>query len=78
MDVKFSCRISELPNEIKSYLGDTGITIVDSALLDKPAQKILSTISKEWQKSNIGILKEMTRTSNEPLKFFTKLPKISR
>ena len=52
MDVKFLYRISELPSEIKSCLGegDTRITIADSALLDKPAQEILSAISKEWQK----------------------------
>lgn len=52
MDVKLLCRISELPSEIKSHLGegDTRITIADSALLDKPAQEILSAISKEWQK----------------------------
>lgn len=52
MDVKLLCRISELPSEIKSHLGKGGtrITIADSALLDKPVQKILSAISKEWQK----------------------------
>lgn len=75
MDVKFSCRISELPNEIKSYLGDTGITIADSALLDKPAQKILSAISKEWQKEQYWDIEGDDKNEQRTAKILHKVAK---
>ena len=75
MDVKLLCRISELPSEIKSYLGDTRITIADSALLDKPVQKILSAISKEWQKEQYWAIEGDDKNEQRTAKILHKVAK---